>query len=290
MSRPSNPVPTYRHHKQSGQAIVTLTDGLGGRRDVLLGTYGTKASRSEYSRVMARWEASGRRLSNQYGVSVNELAVAFLKHAEQHYRHPDGTPTNEVVELKMCLRPVVHLHGHAPATEFGPLALRAVRQIMIDGYDHPKYGPQAALARGVVNSRTNRIRRAFKWGVANELVPASVLHALQAVTGLQRGRTEARETEPVRPVDPDVVEQTMPFRGKTMISPFSEEEKAEQDVFRPSPPRTAIAFSCPPGRRPWSAECRRSLGDSTRPSKTWASRGSNRGSGARTNFARMAVG
>src|SRR5262249_17933708 len=179
---------TYRRHRQSGQAIVTLTDSLGNRSDVLLGKYGTKESKTEYARVIARWEASGRRLANPEGVSVNELVLAFLRHAEQHYRHPDGTLTNEVTELKMSLRPVVHLHGHTPATEFGPLALKAVRQIMIDGYSHPKYGPQAALARGVVNSRANRIRRAFKWGVANELVPASVLHALQAATGLQRTR------------------------------------------------------------------------------------------------------
>jgi hypothetical protein len=32
--------PSYRLHRQSGQAIVTLPDGLGGRRDVLLGPYG----------------------------------------------------------------------------------------------------------------------------------------------------------------------------------------------------------------------------------------------------------
>ena len=46
-------IPSYRLHKQSGQGIVTLTDGLGGRRDVLLGKYGTAASRQEYTRVIA---------------------------------------------------------------------------------------------------------------------------------------------------------------------------------------------------------------------------------------------
>jgi hypothetical protein len=52
MSREAR-IPTYRRHKQSRQAIATLTDGLGGRRDVLLGKYGTAASRSEYARVLA---------------------------------------------------------------------------------------------------------------------------------------------------------------------------------------------------------------------------------------------
>ena len=61
MSRPQN-VPAYRRHKQSGQAVVTLTDLTGRRRDVLLGKHGSAASRSEYARVIAEWEASGRRL------------------------------------------------------------------------------------------------------------------------------------------------------------------------------------------------------------------------------------
>jgi hypothetical protein len=42
-------VPAYRLHKQSGQAIVTLTDALGNRRDVLLGKYESPASRAEYA-------------------------------------------------------------------------------------------------------------------------------------------------------------------------------------------------------------------------------------------------
>ena len=53
-------IPSYRRHKQSGQAIVTLSDGLGNRRDVLLGKYRTTQSRLEYARVIAEWEANGR--------------------------------------------------------------------------------------------------------------------------------------------------------------------------------------------------------------------------------------
>jgi len=55
-------IPNYRKHKQSGQAIVTLTDGMGGRKDVLLGKFGTSNSRLEYARVIAEWETAGCRL------------------------------------------------------------------------------------------------------------------------------------------------------------------------------------------------------------------------------------
>jgi hypothetical protein len=45
-------VPTFRLHRQSGQAVVTLSDGRGGRRDVLLGRDGTPESQAEYARVI----------------------------------------------------------------------------------------------------------------------------------------------------------------------------------------------------------------------------------------------
>jgi hypothetical protein len=56
-------LPKYRRHKQSGQAIVTIPDGLGVRRDFLLGPYGSAASRQKYDRLLGEWQASGRRLS-----------------------------------------------------------------------------------------------------------------------------------------------------------------------------------------------------------------------------------
>src|SRR5260221_11523798 len=93
-------LPSCRLHKQSGQAIVTLTDGIGGRKDVLLGKYDTPDSRVEYLRVLGEWEARGHRLRSPesgYGISVNELLLAFLRHAESHYRRPDGSVTAEVV-------------------------------------------------------------------------------------------------------------------------------------------------------------------------------------------------
>ncbi len=85
MRRPRNSVPSYRLHRQSGQAVVTLPDGLGGRRDVLLGKFGTAESRQEYARVISEWEATGRRLpppsaeGSAPSLSVNELALPELR-------------------------------------------------------------------------------------------------------------------------------------------------------------------------------------------------------------------
>ncbi len=49
--------PLYRHHKASGQAVVTLNG-----RDFYLGKYRTEASRVEYDRHVSEWLTHGRRL------------------------------------------------------------------------------------------------------------------------------------------------------------------------------------------------------------------------------------
>jgi len=92
------------------------------------------------------------------------------------------------------------LYGHTQVANFGPLALKALREHWI----------RAGLCRNVINQRAGIVRRIFKWGVSEALVPQAVLQGLQAVDGLRRGRTEARETEPVGPVADVTVEATLP--------------------------------------------------------------------------------
>src|SRR5262249_11821594 len=105
-----------------------------------------------------------------------------------------------------------------PAAQFSPLKLKAVRQLTVSGYEHPKYGPQPPLSRGVVNHRVRRIIRAYKWAVAEELVPADVLHALRAVRGLAKGRGEGGEADPVKPVALPHVEAVLPFLNRQLAA------------------------------------------------------------------------
>jgi integrase len=201
----SNRIPGYRKHKQSGSAVVTLSDGFGRRRDILLGEYGTSQSRREYARIIAEWEANGNHLPEKMSAgasfTVNELILAFWRYAEQSYRRPDGSPSRELLDYKYSLRLLKELYGATHAVDFGPLALQVIQQEMI----------KSDLCRGVINQRIGRIRRVFKWGVANQHVPAQVLQALQAVSGLRRGRSAARETESVKPVPEIFVEAALPF-------------------------------------------------------------------------------
>jgi len=236
MSSSKPRVPSYRKKTVANRkyGCVSLPNGLGGRRDILLGPYGSKESKAEYARVVSEWLAADKRLpttENANDITVNELLVAFLPHAERHYRHPDGRPTREFEDVKISLRPLKQLYGLTLAKSFGPLALKAVRDQMVRQpivrkvkVVDPATGKKkfqekvlrVGLARNVCNQRIGRIRRVFKWAVENELVPATVYQALQAVSGLQRGRSDARETKPVRPVSIALVEETLPYLTPTI--------------------------------------------------------------------------
>lgn len=75
---------------------------------------------------------------------------------------------------------------------------------------------EAGLCRGVINQRIGYLKRIFKWAASEELVSADVYHALQSVDGLRRGRSAARETEPVRPVPDAHVDAVLPFLAPTL--------------------------------------------------------------------------
>ena len=170
------------------------------------GEFNSPESREAFARLLHEIEVSPAAAIAQApsGRSVNELLEAYRLHAEGHYRHADGTQTSEYREVLWSIRFVRELYGLAAAAEFGPLALRAVREKMI----------AAGWCRKLVNKRIDRVKRAFRWAVSMELAPAAVFQGLQTVAGLRAGRTTARETKPVLPVEPAAVEATLPFLNR----------------------------------------------------------------------------
>jgi integrase len=208
-------VPSYRCHRQSKQAVVTLRDAITGRRrDVLLGRFGTAASKAEYKRVVVDWEANERRLPGSAAtadLTIAELIDRYWEFVTGYYVHQDGSPTGEVQAMKYALRPVKYLHGHTAVQAFGPAAFKAVRELLIRGYLHPRFGQQQSLCRTRINAHMKRVRRMFKWAVENELASGAVLQALGAVAPLKAGRTEAKESAPVLPVARAVVAATLPI-------------------------------------------------------------------------------
>ena len=195
-------------------------------KDIYLGKHDTAESKAAYDRLIGEWLRHGRRLPKANAaaeVSIASVIEQFWPWVEMNYRRPDGTQTSEVDQYRYGLRPLNYLHGTTPAIEFGPLAFQAVRQLMIDGYEHPKYGYQPPVSRGVINKRMSRIKRMFRWAVSREMIPSvavvngqhqAIQERLKSVDGLQRGRSKARETEPVRPVAEAIVNASRPFLSR----------------------------------------------------------------------------
>src|SRR5579884_2601811 len=120
-------IPKYSLHKASGRAIVTL-DGT----DHYLGEYDSPDSKIKYDRLVAEWLANGRQrvqpVPQGPSLSLNELIAAYWQHAQGYYRKADGTPTQEIETLRQALKPLILLYGETRIADFGPLALKAVRE------------------------------------------------------------------------------------------------------------------------------------------------------------------
>lgn len=208
--RRTKPVPAYRLHKRSGQAVVTLSDeNTGRRRDVYLGEFDTPQSRLRHSEVLAAWEKAGRVLDGVAPPSakpaaadtVTAIALGYWRHQKAAKGGPDETITDRLKSIRGTLRLLRSHYGATPAAKFGPLALQRVREKMI----------AERWVRSTVNDRVRIIQSAFRWAVAQEMVSAEVHTALSCVVPLKRGELGVREGRRVRPVAESHVEETLPF-------------------------------------------------------------------------------
>jgi integrase len=188
-------IPSCTLHKASGHAVVRLSG-----RDHYLGRYGTPEAVAAYDRAIAEWLAGGRVAppADNQALTVEDVLARFWVFAEGYYQK-GGEPTRELDNFRYAFRPLRRLYGESPANDFGPLKLKALRGTLIE----------AGLARTVINQRIRRIKQAFRWATSEQLVMPSVYQALATVAGLKRGRSEARETEPIGPVPDAVVEATL---------------------------------------------------------------------------------
>jgi len=190
---PKKSAPSYLRHA-SGQAFARVNG-----KNLYFGKYGSPESLAKYDDFKREWLLQHGDV-RKYRLTVDELAIFYIGHAEQYYRK-NGAPTSEVWCIRAALRFAVQTLGACRVRDFGPAKLKQVRQAMIDH----------GLARESINKNIDRIRRMVRWGVENEKVPPEVLAALVAVRGLGKGRSNARETEPVKPVPIDRVEAIQPY-------------------------------------------------------------------------------
>lgn len=112
--------PAYTEHKPTGQARVRMNG-----RDHYLGEYNSPESRDRYNDLMQEWLITDGDVS-RYTLTIDDLALMYLAHAKTHYKK-NGKQTSEVKCIKTALRFLLSQYGTKRARDFGPKALKKVR-------------------------------------------------------------------------------------------------------------------------------------------------------------------
>ena len=195
-------LPSYRRHKARSCAVVTI-DG----QDHYLGPFGSPSSKQKYAALIRAWQqrqeqpeaATDEPLVANDRPAINELILAYLKHARDYYR-PNHGENKEAGCINDALAVLQEQgYGREPADAFRPKDLKKVREAMIG----------KNWSRNYLNSQVNRVKRMFAYAVEEDLIPGAVYHALLTVKGLRKGTPGVRETRKVRPVPPDHIKAVL---------------------------------------------------------------------------------
>jgi len=198
---PKKTTPRYSLHKSTGQARVRING-----KDHYLGQYGSPESRTLYETMIAEWLRTNGDLS-RLSLTVGDLVLLYFEHAKTHYQK-NGKPTSELSCVQIALRHLATVARDMKAQDFGPTAYKKVRDSMIE----------ADYARKSINVHMGRIKRMFKWAVANEYIDISIHQRLCTVQGLQRDRSAAKESAPVKPVPQEDIDAVLPFLSEPLAA------------------------------------------------------------------------
>lgn len=194
-------IPPLRRNTD-GRAFVEIPRS--GRKRVYLGRHGTPEAEAEYRSWLARWLATRHNQPPAPPVSaqplVKELVARYALWAQTYYSD-EGQPTKEYRKMLEALKPLSLMFGDELGATFGPKSLKLLQSHL----------SQQNYARTHINALIGRVKRFFRWCASEELIPGAVYHDLRTVAGLPKGRGLARESEPVRPVPWEHVQQLLPY-------------------------------------------------------------------------------
>ncbi|MCL2709942.1 MAG: tyrosine-type recombinase/integrase [Planctomycetaceae bacterium] len=164
------------------------------------GVWGSPEADKSYKRFIANLALEEnhvlpKRMDKETDVLVSELAAGFLEVYESRMHKSDYR------HYKQAVRHLADAYGEFAVNEFSPKKLKTVRARMV----------KSGLCRDIVNRYTGFIKRIFAWGVEEELVNATVSHALLVVKSLREGEEGAFDYPEREAVSFHVVEKTLPF-------------------------------------------------------------------------------
>lgn len=154
-----------------------------------------KVSRTEAMKAYRKWLIdeyhAKESVSDPSGsLTVTALVGRYLKHADAYYRRPDETPTGEATNIRHATGHLLEAYPDRQAHAIGIPELKQVRQKMI----------VKGLSRKVINQRINKMRAMYRWAAEEDMLPDGEWMKQPFLKPLKIGRSEAAETEPVKPV------------------------------------------------------------------------------------------
>jgi integrase len=190
----SRRIPAYVHHKPTGQARVRI-----GGKDFYLGKYGSPESHEKYDELVAELVVNSQPSSCR---TLNAVLASWWQECKLRYSNGKGK-LGGAGNWRPIIRLLREKTGERRAEDLGPKTLRNLLEAAAVEHNWSLSYTKMQLAR---------VRRIYKWAVAEELVSVTAWQKLDTVE-LRHGR----RTSPSPPVSDEVVEQTLPHL-KPMIA------------------------------------------------------------------------
>jgi len=179
--------PKYRKHSIRDKAFVVID----GKRVYLPGRYKSAESNQAYRAEIAalRKSRSNAKASRKKrgppsppaGPTLAGLCLKYLDYAADYY---GGSLRSEYGNMRYAVKLLCGCFTDDPlASAFSALRLQHFQQWLV----------AAGHSRAYVNQTLSKVKRLFKWGYAQEIVPESVYHSTNVTAPLKKGRTKAPE-------------------------------------------------------------------------------------------------
>lgn len=197
-------IPKYRRNKSKNRAFVEFKK----KRCYLPGAFGSAESKTAYAKFIADNIVSkgpvivpGKR--QQTGISVLDLCTQYLAYFKTlHLDDLRGVYANQ----KYGILPFARAHSHLRADTIGPKHLKEWQKRLAD----------EERSRSYINANISYILKAFRWGAAEELIPASVSQNLYVLPRIRRGETKAKERKKKKPAEQTWVNSVLPHLSPTL--------------------------------------------------------------------------
>jgi len=208
----------------TGQAVVRI-DG----KDHYCGKFNSPEAWELYTRLISEWMHRKKFAPSQSKeippsddfntLTVNELILRYFSFSEKYYANSPG----ELDKIRLALKPLRALYGKKLVSEFGPKALKHVRETMT--YERTRTRIQTdslgnktkiqkptILSQRTINQRINIITRMFAWATEEELIPRDIYlaAALKQVKPIRDGRFGVKPPTRVSAADMNIYRALLP--------------------------------------------------------------------------------